>query len=428
MRTSYGINFLKQRFNFKISKRSMGSVGMNNGRRRLMMMNPLVEKETLDPCVVLMKQIIAKHEGAWKKRNDEIYSLAQGVVYWSPPSQAYQYMDQYKDELHLYAPDEGWPAFRSSLEKKLQKRNGLFSPHFMVTSGANQAFTNVVLTLMNGNSSDASNRKALFFVPYYFNHVMAVQMVHGNDAVVLGPVDLHTGYPDIQWLEEKLNNDTNKDISMVTIANPGNPTGVNIPPEMIQQLASLCKEQQVWLVLDHTYEDFRYDESSSEEHQQPQQMDQNSYFPQLDNVIHIFSMSKGYAMAGFRVGYVVLPSEQMYNAMLKVQDTIAICAPKLSQVAALGALQWRESEDGEPDWVHARVQSLKQGRDAILQALKPLSQILGGSGAMYLMAKLPEIIEDDVVSILKAYPTFINKKMRNKIIVTISYLFITLFI
>ena len=392
MRTSHGFNSLTQRFSFKMSKRSMGSVGRG-------MINPLVEKETLDPCIVLMKQIIAKHEGAWKERNDEVYSLAQGVVYWSPPSQAYQYMDRYKEELHLYAPDEGWPAFRNCLSEKLKKRNGLSSPHFMVTSGANQAFMNVVLTLMNG-SDGASDKKALFFVPYYFNHVMAVQMAHGNDAVVLGPVDLHTGYPNVQWLEEQLNKDNNKHISMVTIVNPGNPTGVNIPPEIIQQIASLCKEQQVWLVLDHTYEDFRYDQSNSEQQQQ-QQMDQINYFPQLDNVIHIFSMSKAYAMAGFRVGYVVLPSEQIYNAMLKVQDTIAICAPKLSQVAAMGALQWQETEGGEPDWVTTRVQSLKQGRDAISQALKPLPQILGGSGAMYLMAKLPENIEDDVVSALK---------------------------
>lgn len=50
----------------------------------------------------------------------------------------------------------------------------------MVTAGANQAFTNVVLTLLDSAS------KAVLFKPYYFNHLMAIQMTGGADNVILG--------------------------------------------------------------------------------------------------------------------------------------------------------------------------------------------------------------------------------------------------
>lgn len=87
----------------------------------------------------------------------------------------------------------------------------------MVTSGANQAFTNLVLTLLD--PSDA----AVLFVPYYFNHLMALQMTGGGHSVVYGRCDPHTWQPDLDWLEQALSGpDPPK---MVVLVNPCNPTG-----------------------------------------------------------------------------------------------------------------------------------------------------------------------------------------------------------
>ena len=87
----------------------------------------------------------------------------------------------------------------------------------MVTSGANQAFTNLVLTLLD--PSDA----AILFVPYYFNHLMALQMTGGGHSVVYGRCDPDTWQPDLDWLEQALSGpDPPK---MVVLVNPCNPTG-----------------------------------------------------------------------------------------------------------------------------------------------------------------------------------------------------------
>eukprot|EP00878_Enallax_costatus_P026273 GHUV01028173.1.p1 GENE.GHUV01028173.1~~GHUV01028173.1.p1 ORF type:complete len:123 (-),score=19.62 GHUV01028173.1:217-585(-) len=87
----------------------------------------------------------------------------------------------------------------------------------MVTAGANQAFVNLVLTL-----TDESD-KVVLFKPYYFNHLMALQMTGGADKVLLGPCDSSTLHPDLGWLQEQLERpDPPK---MVVIVNPCNPTG-----------------------------------------------------------------------------------------------------------------------------------------------------------------------------------------------------------
>jgi aspartate/methionine/tyrosine aminotransferase len=87
----------------------------------------------------------------------------------------------------------------------------------MVTAGANQAFTNVVLALL-----DAADR-AVLFAPYYFNHLMALQMSGGGAGVVLGPREEASGHPDLAWLERQLAGP--RPPKMVVVTNPCNPSG-----------------------------------------------------------------------------------------------------------------------------------------------------------------------------------------------------------
>ena len=129
-----------------------------------------------------------------------------------------------------------------------------------------------------------------------------------------------------------------------------------------------------------------------------------------EHVINIFSFSKGYSMAGFRVGYIALSSScsnndgatkgrgtVAYEEMLKVQDTIAICTSRISQMAALGALQAGRS------WVYEQVATLDTGRTLILDAMKSMEKVIGGDGAMYVMGKLPDGTDDKVRQFLVIY-------------------------
>jgi DNA-binding transcriptional MocR family regulator len=110
-------------------------------------------QRTLDPCVVLMKDMIGQYSADWKDRGG-IFSLAQGVVYWSPPEscttalKAAVTAPAEDSMLHMYGPDEGMDELRTTLLNKLKDENDLTDHEVMVTVGANQAYMNVVLTCL----------------------------------------------------------------------------------------------------------------------------------------------------------------------------------------------------------------------------------------------------------------------------------------
>lgn len=300
---------------------------------------------TLDPCVVLMKQLISKHSHLWDDKGG-IYSLAQGVVYWEPPKSVYQELSkaigmnsessdgdiapEISNDLHQYCPDEGLPSLIETLKEKLERENNLpndDSTQVIITSGANQAYMNCVLSLLSEN--DDVKESCIVFKPYYFNHVMAVQMTRGDEALVVGPVD-ENGMPCVEWLRQTLvsssSSSSSRKVKMVTITNPGNPTGVSLPKEKLQEIVDLCKEFGVWVVMDNTYEHFDHEKVNcfpipSDDDDDEGEFGFNCF--RDEHVIHIFSFSKGYAMAGFRVGYVVMNAsgekgKDVYKQALKV--------------------------------------------------------------------------------------------------------------
>lgn len=317
-------------------------------------------------------------------------------MYWKPPPMAYQHIlesvTSSHSDVHLYNPADGIPPLVSALREKLAKENGLTDVNVMVTSGANQAYMNCILTLLD------ENKQCVLFRPYYFNHLMAIQMTVGEkDGLVVGPcLDDDSGLPDVDWLQGQLEaqeqerpSQQGRRIHVVTVVDPCNPTGLKLPQDTVQRIIDLCKKHGVWVIMDVTYEHFVHSDSSRQ--------DSTRFLCHNDpHVINIFSFSKGYSLAGFRVGYITVSnrteeSRTMYRQMLKVQDTIPICASRVSQIAALGSLKQGRQ------WVIGKVQTLDIGRKAVENALSSsLDTVVGGSGAMYFMAKLPTTCYDDV--------------------------------
>ena len=209
-----------------------------------------------------------------------------------------------KDLVHAYGPCEGLPDLRTALREKLREDNKLDGVDVMVTTGANQAFINVVLSI-----ADSSDRLVLF-VPYYFNHLMALQMTEGGPKVLFGPCDSGTMLPDLDWLEKQLE-EGEKPPKAVVVVTPNNPTGVVVPKSMLTQMAEMCGKAKSWLVVDNTYENFTYEDTSL----MPE-------FISSRNVINIFSFSKCYGMMGWRMGYLAYDekNQELAESLLKVQD------------------------------------------------------------------------------------------------------------
>ncbi|KAJ4718224.1 Aspartate aminotransferase [Melia azedarach] len=322
--------------------------------------------ETDMPIMVQIQELIRGAKNA--------VSLAQGVVYWQPPKNALEKVKElvWDPSVSKYGSDEGLPELRAALTKKLHEENKLHKSSVMVTAGANQAFVNVVLTLCDPGDS------VVMFAPYYFNAYMSFQMT-GVTNILVGPGNPKTLYPDADWLEKTLL-ETKPTPKLVTVVNPGNPSGTYIPEPLLKRISDLCKAAGSWLVVDNTYEYFMYDGLKHS-------------CVEGDHIVNIFSFSKAYGMMGWRVGYIAYPSEVegFATQLLKVQDNIPICASIISQHLALYSL-----ETG-PEWVTERVKDLVKNREIILEALSPLGKdaVRGGEGAIYLWAKLPEKYLDD---------------------------------
>ena len=168
---------------------------------------------------------------------------------------------------------------------------------------------------------------------------------------------------------------TQRTRAVVTIS-PNNPTGAVYPRDDLQAVNELCGERGIYHIHDEAYEYFTYGEHA---HFSPGSL------PDADErTISLFSLSKSYGFASWRIGYMTIPPT-LYDAVAKIQDTVLICPPLVSQVAALGAL-----EAGRRYCVERRKQ-IEQVRTTALRTLAGLGdrcEPVRADGAFYVLLRL----------------------------------------
>jgi len=290
-------------------------------------------------------------------------SLGQGVVHYGPPAAAVDAVRSSLSEfaVHEYASGTGQPALVSRIAAKLAAENGIDTARgsaIMVTAGANMAFMHAVLAISEPGD------EIILTVPFYFNHEMAIQMA-GCRAVAV-PTDANYR-PDPGALARAI---TDRTRAIVTIS-PNNPTGAVFPETLLREVNALCRDRGLFHISDETYEYFTY---GSARHLSP-----GSLPGAAGHTFSIYSMSKAYGMAGWRIGYVAYPAD-LTAAMLKIQDTVLICPTAVAERAAIAAL-----DAGRP-YCDPFVRELASIRQIVLDALGTLGSICDvppAEGAMY---------------------------------------------
>ncbi len=295
-------------------------------------------------------------------------SLGQGVVLYGPPSAAIEAASEALGDMvtHEYGDGAGAPALIERIEAKLRDENGIDvgrGSRVMVTAGANMAFMHVVFAITEPGD------EIILPVPFYFNHDMAIEMASCRTVRVR--TDAHYQL-DVEALRRAI---TPRTRAIVTVT-PNNPSGAVFSEASLRAVNALCADHGLFHVVDEVYEYFTYDGAR---HFSP------GSIPGAEaHTISMYSLSKAYGFAGWRVGYVVYPSA-LASAMAKSQDTILVCPTMISQVAAIAAM------DVGRRYTEPHVRELAGIREIVrreLSALAPLAEVPAAEGAFYVLLKV----------------------------------------
>jgi aspartate/methionine/tyrosine aminotransferase len=295
-------------------------------------------------------------------------SLGQGVVYYAPPPQAIAQISRFlaDPENHKYKLVQGIAPLLEAITLKLAAENKVLlgpSSQVVVTAGGNLAFMNAVLAITDPGD------EIILQAPYYFNHEMAIAMA-GCRAVLVSSDENYQLRPDA--IRQAI---TAKTKAVVTVS-PNNPTGAVYPQKALSQVNRICADAGIYHISDEAYESFTYDGA---EHFSP-----GSIAGADGHTISLFSLSKAYGFASWRIGYMVIP-DQLFVSVKKIQDTLLICPPVISQYAAIGALQAGSA------YCREKIEPIREVREVFLNELSSLSSICtvpAANGAFYLLLKL----------------------------------------
>jgi aspartate aminotransferase len=221
-----------------------------------------------------------------------------------------------------YTHSRGAPALRRAFAEKLARENGLgrIDPdtEIVVTAGALNALAAVFQALLD------SGDEVLVPDPGFANYRAQVLLSGGTPV----PLRLRAedGFlPSIEALREAATPRTRA----IVVNSPANPTGVVFPVAVLRQVASFAAEHGLVLISDEAYEHLVY---SPAEHVSLATLEDAR-----PRTVSIFSMSKTYAMTGWRVGFAVAPAP-VAEQVAKVQEHLIGCPSSVSQAAALAAL------------------------------------------------------------------------------------------
>lgn len=268
-----------------------------------------------------------------------------------------------------YSLQPGMPALREAIAADILARKGArFDPEteIGVTVGAMEALVMIMLTVVERGD------EVIVPSPGYASHAEQVLMAEGVPVHV--PLRAADWGLDVDAVRAAVTPRTRA----IIVCSPGNPTGGVYDEADVRALCDLALERDLVLIVDDTYDYMVYGEAAGTHRFSPVGQ------PGLRrHVITVNSFSKKYALTGWRVGYVAADAAWMAE-LLKVHDATAVCAPTVSQHAALAALT------GPQDCVDAMRTSLTARRDLTcrrLDALAPHFTYVPPRGAFYAMAR-----------------------------------------
>lgn len=261
-----------------------------------------------------------------------------------------------------YTPVPGLLELREAISKKLKRDNKLdYSPdQIVVSTGAKQSIANVCLSLLN------SGDEVILPAPYWVSYYELVKLGEATPIVVKSSID-----NDFKMSPQDLENAITPNTKMIIFSSPCNPSGTVYSQQELEELAKVLENYpNIYVVSDEIYELINF----GVKHFSIARIDSIR-----DRVITVNGVSKGFAMTGWRVGYIAAP-QWIASACNKIQGQVTSATCAIAQKATETAMLASPSEVE-----HMRIAFHKR-RDLMLEMLSEIPGIRTNipDGAFYI--------------------------------------------
>ncbi len=306
---------------------------------------------------------MAQKSNELKAQGIDVINMSVGEPDFTTPEHIKQAAKQaIDDNFSFYSPVAGFPDLKKAICTKLENENGLtYTPaQVVVSGGAKQSLCNVILSIVDKGD------EVVIPAPYWVSYPEMVKLAEGT------PVYVYAGIAqDFKITPQQLEEALTPKTKALILCSPSNPTGsVYTLDELKELTAVLEKYPNVYVIADEIYEHINY----IGQHQSIAQFESIR-----DRVVVVNGVSKGYAMTGWRIGWIAAP-QWIASACSMLQGQYTSGPSSISQKAAVAAY------NGDQSCVAEMRTAFERRRNLIVSLLNeiPGLQVNNPMGAFYI--------------------------------------------
>lgn len=292
---------------------------------------------------------MAKKSRELQAQGKDIISLSIGEPDFNTPDFIKEAAKKAIDNnITRYSPVAGYPDLRKAISEKFKRDNNLnYAPdQIIVSTGAKQSIANIILSLVN------PGEEVIVPIPYWVSYIETIKLAEGIPVTI--PTSVESNF---KISPEQLKKAITSKTKMIVFSTPCNPSGSVYNKEELKAIADVVIQYpDIYIISDEIYEYINF----IGKHESIAQFDFI-----YDRVITVNGVSKGYAMTGWRIGYIGAP-KWIADACEKMQGQFTSGTSSISQMAALEAVK------ADPKVSYEMRDAFKKRRDTVLSLLKEI--------------------------------------------------------
>src|SRR3989338_1447420 len=298
--------------------------------------------------------VIAAKVKELRAQGIDVISFTVGEPDFDTPSHIKQAAIQAIEEgFTKYTAGGGIPELRAAIVNRLKEDHGLtYEPkNIVVTNGSKQALYNFFQATLNPGD------EVVLPAPYWVSYPSMIRLAEGKQKII--QTSLKNKF---KITPDQLKKAVTPKTKAVVLNSPSNPTGAVYSKEELCLLAKVLENKKCWVLSDDAYEKILFDGRKIE--------NIAGFSKKLFEKTFIFkTLSKAYAMTGWRVGAVIGKNQKIMEAILALQSQSTSSVNSIAQKAAVKALT------SSQDTVKAMVKEFEKRRDVMLEALSTIPNL-----------------------------------------------------